>query len=421
MIDGVKIVFYSETIVHDLQRIGVKVLTDLEELTGELYYPKEATHRHLNIKISQSKRVVISGSIHKFLKDENYTDFSFANLQRAIKELSQVFNFIPSEACVHRLEFGVNVHTHFNPFDFCNHVIAFNGNSFHPFKTHSGLKIGFEASTQRYSIKVYDKGKQLTKHRNILRFEISVDKMAFLTKAGVNVVYLTDLLNIDTLNKLGTILNERFAELIISDTVNTSALTAKENELYLLCSNPKQWGKFTPKQRFVKRKQFAELIERYGVNKWQKTASLLIAEKWDKLLFQTTETGNELTDLSEDETLQNGNELTDLLEDINTETGNELTDHQNLQKEQSNRLSNGLHRSLTQLTGGKFCKTCGRDISNQSDRSVFCSESIYGKEAKKCRNIDSNPRNYLKYREGRLYGGLNLFESESLGSMLRKQ
>ena len=39
------------------------------------------------------------------------------------------------------------------------------------------------------------------------------------------------------------------------------------------------------------------------------------------------------------------------------------------------------------------CLTCGRDITDQRTGSVYCSELRYGKDAKRCRNKASNPRN----------------------------
>lgn len=44
----------------------------------------------------------------------------------------------------------------------------------------------------------------------------------------------------------------------------------------------------------------------------------------------------------------------------------------------------------------RYCKCCGRDITHQRKDSVFCSEKYFGKEAKKCRNKDSNRRMIIK-------------------------
>ena len=59
------------------------------------------------------------------------------------------------------------------------------------------------------------------------------------------------------------------------------------------------------------------------------------------------------------------------------------------------------------------CFSCGRNISNQKKGSKFCSEKVYGKEAKRCRNVDSNPRNNFKQREKRIKNGGLLFEIDS--------
>ena len=50
-------------------------------------------------------------------------------------------------------------------------------------------------------------------------------------------------------------------------------------------------------------------------------------------------------------------------------------------------------------TDKRYCKTCGLDISQQDARSQFCSERLFGKDAKRCRNRDSNPRNNFLRRE----------------------
>ncbi len=42
------------------------------------------------------------------------------------------------------------------------------------------------------------------------------------------------------------------------------------------------------------------------------------------------------------------------------------------------------------------CLSCKKDISNQNTNSIFCSEKIYGRKAKKCRNRNSNERRNKK-------------------------
>jgi hypothetical protein len=47
-----------------------------------------------------------------------------------------------------------------------------------------------------------------------------------------------------------------------------------------------------------------------------------------------------------------------------------------------------LHKTETSIT--KQCLTCGRDISNQKSTSKYCSEKLFGREVKRCRNRISN-------------------------------
>jgi hypothetical protein len=49
-----------------------------------------------------------------------------------------------------------------------------------------------------------------------------------------------------------------------------------------------------------------------------------------------------------------------------------------------------LHKTETSTT--KQCLTCGRDISGQKSTSKYCSEKLFGREVKRCRNIISNLR-----------------------------
>lgn len=373
MIDGVKIIFYSESVVNDLLRLGVEPEAKVKiDSTGEMIFPKFAEYQNLRFKISESKRVEIKGSLHKYWsKGENYSNFTFSELQKSITELCLKLNINPLDAYLGGFEFGVNVSPQFNPFEFCENVIAYRNESFSKFKT-SGKKmnIGFEARKQQYSVKVYDKGKQnYFKEENILRFEIKVSRMKFLQRKGINIFCLADLTKSEVLNQLGELLNEMFEECIISDKVRTSDLTANESKIYTLCSNPKVWEKFDFRTRYKKRKQFERIIETKGVNKWKGITARMIRDKWN------------------------------LLYSFNPKSVENLTDLLKEQKGEFNRLDKGLIYRTSGLSEKRFCKSCGRDISNQRKGSVFCSQKFVGEQkAKQCRNIDSNPRNISKGR-----------------------
>lgn len=291
MIDGIKLSFYSQTIIEDLSRLGVRVVTPLVEDTGEILFPKTAEYKSLRFKISETTRVEISGSLHKYFIGENHSDFTFRALCQCICDLCQKLTISPLEAKLHGLEFGVNVSVGFSPYEFCNHVIAYKTKSFAKFRTERSLEIGFEAKSQQYRIKVYEKGK------NLLRFEIKVTRMAFLKGKGIAISSLSDLTDPYILAQLGKLLNEVFEECIISDTVKLGGLTANEERIYNQYNNPKIWERLSFRDRYRKRKQFEKIVETKGANKWKKITAQLIRDKWLLLSSIKPKSVEDLTDL----------------------------------------------------------------------------------------------------------------------------
>lgn len=296
MIDGIKISFYSETIVKDLLNLNVRVFDRLEADTGEIHFPKFAEYQHLRFKISESNRVEINGSLHKYWKGNNFSNFTLAEVSESIEDLCLKLNLNPLQAHLGGFEFGVNVSPVFNPFEFCGNVIAYKNESFSKFRTGKNIQIGFEARKQQYSVKVYDKGKQYFKSENILRFEVKVVKMEFLKRLSIST--LDDLTKPNILKSLGELLNEMFEECIVSDKVRTSDLTANELKIYNYCINPKVWEEFDFRERYRKRKQFERIIETKGVNLWKGATAQMIRDKWNFLTSYNLKSVENLTDLT---------------------------------------------------------------------------------------------------------------------------
>ena len=378
VIDGVKIAFFSKTIVNDLLGLGVEVMTPVEiETGGVVHFPKFAKYRNLNFKISESTRVEISGSLHKYWKNgENISAFNFGELCECIADLCQKFYINPLQARLHILEFGVNVRTPFDSFEFCRRLIAFKQVAFSKFGTTGRTKfdIGFEAVWQQYSVKAYAKSKQYHKTDSILRYEVRVTKMKYLEQAGV--CFLADLMKAESLVNLGKILNETFSEVIFQEQVNTAELTANDKRIYALCSNPKEWELLTPKNRHIKKKQFKAIINAKGQTQWKETTAKLISDNWGTLLTLRSEKSRDI--------------LTELK---NLKSGNNLTDLKKNGVGRFNRLDNGLIHPHPFQPEKRVCKSCGRDISNQKKGSRFCSAKYVGEAAaKRCRNLDSDTR-----------------------------
>jgi len=279
MIDGIKISFRSEVIEEHLGCLGVGMTIHVNDSTGEVE-KKKANYKHLTIVIYPSKTVIVKGSLHKYWKDENYSDFSHKELIKCINDLSEKLGFNPAEAQLQNLEFGVNINTLFSPFAFCESVIVHKQLSFNKFQSR-GMQIGFQCERSQYSLKVYDKGKQYIKHQNRLRFEIKTYKMAFIRKTGITT--LADLFNKKSLALLGITLQNVYDELIIADQVVETKLTKNEKRIYNACINPKNWEKFNRNDRYNKRKLFNNIVEKHGTNQWKKTVARMLDEKWRML------------------------------------------------------------------------------------------------------------------------------------------
>lgn len=91
--------------------------------------------------------------------------------------------------------------------------------------------------------------------------------------------------------------------------------------------------------------------------------------------------------------------------EITAPTFHKITDQQKTNLPRNNTSNSMLQRDTLTTEERRFCQTCGQDISTQKKGSVFCSEKKFGTEAKKCRNINSNPRNNYRRKEQRIYGG----------------
>lgn len=285
MICGVKIEIYSEQLCRELlNNPFLNFKTPVEEKTGLVHFPKTETYRNLRFALFKSNRIEIRGSLHKYWKGENFSDFSFSDLKKCLNDLQEKFRIDLSEARISNVEFGVNVSPIFNPYEFCENLIVYKGEPFQRMRVRNGKpNIGFECGLNQYSVKIYDKGKQYLKTENILRVEIPVCRMAYLS--GVGIKNLSDLKEKTVLKALGRVLLECYSNVVVNDnTVRKARLSANEKRIYSLCSNPKEWELFNRKQRYKRKKQFERIVSKYGKRNWKEETAKMISDKWAMLL-----------------------------------------------------------------------------------------------------------------------------------------
>ena len=233
-----------------------------------------------------------------------------------------------------------------------------------------------ECEHRQYYLKLYDKGLQFDKG-NTLRFEIKTRKMEVVKTAMVQT--LSDLLSQDNMNSLGAILTGNFSDILFYDyTIPETGINAGERLILTQGQNPMFWNEYkktNPDNYFKKRNRYKDLVKKYGKQDLQEILIPLISQKWNELLTTDPETLQELT----------GGEKSNI-------TGIDT----------SNIGTNPVNINMNDPDPGtpqrRYCLSCGRDISKQRPGSKFCSAKVVGySQAHRCRNIDSNPRNRIRY------------------------
>lgn len=380
---------------------------DVSQKTGEMFENKMVSsfsgiENFCTIKNGQY--VTFKFSFHKYKNGglHNHNDFTIKDFLKVLKDLSDKFEINPFLAILRNLEFGVNVILPFNTQKFLESIISYKGIEYTK-ETYNRKGFMYRFELEQYDLKIYDKGYQYQLKENILRFEIRVRKMDYLKTKNINIQYYNDLLKIENINSLKILLTKTFENVLIYDnSINLRSIESKrEKEILINGRNPKYWIRIeNPNTYKSRKKRFKELVLKYGKDNWQKVVLNLIDEKLSFICQIDEKTEKEIDNY--------------LIQFNNTTTPdftNKLTakpKHKNTQIDCSNKESK-------EVEFKRFCITCGNDITIQKKGSIYCSEKIFGKAVKKCRNQKTNPVHNYKNKELRLYSGcLLLFNVDEL-------
>lgn len=343
MFDGIKILDLSVVVDLLLQhdRLTFGTLVDIQA-GAVLDQRQKATDRGLTFKLIPSTtnsqatskgsryRVELVGSLHRYGRGglHNADDFTADNLFTAVEELISTYQIDPVLSVLNNIEFGVNLKLPYPVADLLRALICYHGM---PFERHTENGFSYyQATLQRYAVKIYDKGEQYGLPDEVVRFEIKVLKMQHLHGRGILIKTLDDLLNPVYYPSLGQLLADTFNGILFDEPLlSLDHVPTRDRELLLRGRNPRYWqlsegvtGKeYDRQQKSLKREEvrFRKLLadHRPGVNWQHETAALLLA-KWEEL----TVPNRELTDLSDRETLTTPGrkcpKLTDLSEGSKT-------------------------------------------------------------------------------------------------------
>lgn len=398
----------SELLNNDLLNFSLQV----NDRTGEIIVNrKEAKFNSWKVEIVNDMFIELQGSFHKYHNSgkHNYNDFAANDLLNVLKDLTTKFKINPFLATLHNLEFGVNVELPFSTTELLNAIISFKGKEYQKREFQGqGNFLCFEFE-KWYELKIYDKGLQYGVNKNLFRFEIKVKKMEYFRAKNINIHSFADLLNTTTAKKLTQLLLKAFDELLIYDnTIQPKQLKQREREIILNGRNPKHWSELKqekPDTFKYKRRRFRELVLIHGKNNIQQTVYELIKTKLSHLTETDCDTELKISQYLNSFSTKIYPEITAPLY-VQTDTG--TPDQQKTNLSRNNSSNSMLQRDTLTTEERRYCKTCGRDISTQKKGSVFCSEKVFGKDVKKCRNMNSNPRNNYRRKEQRIYGGVFL-------------
>jgi len=409
MIDFVKIKVLNPDIPRIRDNLRLEWDQRTSERTGEV---KEYTARFhgITFEIKNNQYLNISGSLHKYWNslngrgEQNYNDFRFEDLPGTIFEFCKMFDLVPGSCILENLEFGVNVSPTIPANEILRSVIDHKGKPFT--NEYSENKRFRECERQRYIVKIYNKGLQYNQPGNILRFENKTIKMTHVKETGITT--MQDLLDPGKIERLGVILLDNFNELLFYDyTIPLNGLSASKRLILTQGQTPAYWidlKETNPANYYKKRHRFKDLVKKHGTRNIQEIVGSLISQKWNELLKTDPKTLQELTDPAK-------NDITGI---NRSDKGLKPV-----------KFTNG-HRSTDPTPGGiipgeedqgaepprRYCLSCGKDISHQRPNSKFCSAKYVGyQNAHRCRNIDSNPRNRIKYMQEREKDCFTLFDT----------
>ncbi len=222
-----------------------------------------------------------------------------------------------------------------------------------------------------YELKIYNKGLQYQQEKNILRFEIKVRRMIYFKKRNISIDCLADLLNSNIYNKLESALLMALNEIVFYDSsIILKGLPKREKTVLMNGRNPKYWTGLKDSGKEIKkiRARFNQLVLKYGKQDIKNTIRKLIEKKLREITKVETSTLEKINSFRLQFVAQALPEIT-VFETANSNTN--IT--------QNNNSNKGLIQPLIK----RYCVSCGRDISNQKKESKFCSERLFGREAKK--------------------------------------
>lgn len=400
-------------------------------------------------KITGNDRIAwhIDGSIHRdYFGGKNWQDFDRAMFNAAVDHLCGSLGLHDAALTIEGIEIGVNItpteETALILDSVKSHRRAIAKRMDGPDAV--GLVIahaGKKNKRPNYRWKIYDKAHQYRLLGRLLRVELAHNQTAPIRARGITT--LAHLRTAESWAILSALLRTRFDELhIVEPYTDTAALRPAQAAIVALATQPRQWVKLSGAQLCRKAKALEGIYTAHASPRIRPALRELIHAKLNELntpgdalpvtkspgvrpLLPVTKSPGGLerlpvTDPSfkvmcetitgNAEGMGKGEHVpadafggvaevvgTPDLSIVSLRAVNEVTTPE-VELLESTKKGEGQHGNIP----GPPCATCGRPTGSTAKKSKFCSPSFYGqREAKKCRNADSNARHNAKNSRAR--------------------
>lgn len=391
MIDYISIKVPIDTVKPYLENPLMSWIAEVSTDTGEVCKHK-ANYKNLYFRMfdTDSPYIEVKNSVHTFWHDANHTDFTIKDLSNTLQFFKERLGIDPEKSTLHGFEFGVNVEADRLPPEIFTHYLSHKNEPFKPMlKKHiTGNKkaTGAICEHSQVEIKVYDKGTQYNLDRYLMRFEIKITKMQILERSEISIIHLSDLLKIDVLKDLESVLISYYDDSMKRENYDPDSLKnlkGSDFDLWKLGQNIDYWNELKSKCKGTGNKTFSRKKKRFlELNKIVKTDDLhakiraKIVSKWQHLtdvghLQQKAKSDPEFTTFenvpNESNPTPKRTKMTPFLQLVlRVNYGSIAT----LTNEQKARVEK------------RVCIVCEMDISHRQKGTLTCSKS--------CRNKKSN-------------------------------
>jgi len=399
LFDGVKInccsTDWREWLAHpDLEFIGEHVVRTGEELPTS----KRVKFREMLFRVTPSRAqpgqawCYAEGSLHRYALDgaPNVGNFPFEQMRDTVAGLCERFGIDPARALLESIEFGLNIALPVPARQFLKTLVC---HGCAPFVELNRDKrgLGMVAARQQYEFKLYDKGRQTeTEETHTLRVEVKVLKMEWLKPYKIET--LADLTDPAKVQPLGKVLADALGQVVAYDgSILETELSEKERLALRDFTNPKWWADLDKSTRYNKRKQCAQMLQKHGADRAFLSVVETVASQWDYLLCEAQKNCDFLTG-------KNTNGAQRICDFLTVRMKGQIVAKLIFTEENKKSIENQKNASIdpaadpTKAPFAKrsffhtFCQCCGRDISAQKSGSRFCSEKLFGRPARKCRD-----------------------------------